>query len=39
VLWERAPGLAVVSVAASVRGGLAAFGVCSWGVKGSVLRG
>ena len=33
VLWERAPWLAVVYVAASVLGGLAAFGVCYWGVN------
>jgi fluoride exporter len=33
VLWERAPWLAVVYVAASVLGGLAAFGVCYWGVR------
>ncbi len=33
VLWERAPWLAVVYVAASVLGGLAAFGVCYWGLR------
>ena len=33
VLWERAPWLAVVYVAASVLGGLAAFGVCHWRVR------
>jgi CrcB protein len=33
VLWERAPWLAVLYVAASVLGGLAAFGVCYWGVR------
>jgi CrcB protein len=33
VLWERAPWLAVVYVAASVLGGLAAFGVCYCGVR------
>jgi fluoride exporter len=33
VLRERAPWLAVVYVAASALGGLAAFGVCYWGVR------
>ncbi|MBJ7252279.1 MAG: CrcB family protein [Acetobacteraceae bacterium] len=33
LLWERAPWLAVVYVTASVLGGLAAFGVCYWGVR------
>jgi CrcB protein len=33
VLWEKAPWLAVVYVAASVLGGLAAFGVCYWGFR------
>jgi CrcB protein len=33
VLWARTPWLAVVSVAASVLGGLATFGVCYWRVR------
>jgi CrcB protein len=37
VLWERAPWLAVVYVAASVLGGLAAFGVCYGGGGGGEL--
>lgn len=33
LLWERAPWVAVLYVAVSVLGGLAAFAVCYWGVR------